>query len=183
MTRRSLCTLLILSTLAGCGPSDAAEPSTDPGPAAADGVTSSSPPADAAASGSSAEALTALRQEIAELYARSEHSAPQVEVQHLLVSFKGAPRMRGVTRSKAEAEQLTADLMQRIHAGEDFDALVKDYTNDSHPGIYPMSRSSRSNMVAAFGDVAWRLDVDEFGVAPFHAQDSPYGWHIIQRRK
>jgi parvulin-like peptidyl-prolyl isomerase len=38
-------------------------------------------------------------------------------------------------------------------------------------------------MVAAFGDVAWRLDVGEFGVAPFDPKDSPYGWHIIQRRE
>ncbi|MFT7463271.1 MAG: hypothetical protein ACI9EF_001615, partial [Pseudohongiellaceae bacterium] len=129
------------------------------------------------------EALTALRDEITELYARTEHDAANVEVQHLLVSFTGVPGMIGVTRSQAEAEQLSADLMVRIQGGEDFDALVKEYTDDSHPGIYPMSKSSRSQMVAAFGDVAWRLEVNEVGVAPFHSRESPYGWHIIQRRK
>lgn len=170
MTRRPLCTLWLLAALVGCGSSEGAEPAQ--GTAGA-----------AAANAAPSEALSALRDEITALYARPEHDAAQVEVQHLLVSFKGAPRMRGVTRSKAEAEQLTAELLQRLRAGEDFDALVKQYTNDSHPGIYPMTASSRSNMVAAFGDVAWRLDVGEIGVAPLDAQASPYGWHIIQRRK
>jgi len=173
MIRFPMCALLLLSTLTACGPADpAAESGTD-------GTASSENDATDAAS----DAVATLRKEIAELYARDEHTAPNVEVQHILVSFAGAPRMRGVTRSKAEAEELAADLMVRIHAGEDFDALVKEYTNDSHPGIYPMTTSSRSGMVAGFGDVAWRLEVDEIGVSPFHEQDSPFGWHIIQRRK
>jgi parvulin-like peptidyl-prolyl isomerase len=41
----------------------------------------------------------------------------------------------------------------------------------------------RSGMVAAFGDVGWRLEVGEYGVAPFDARTSPYGWHIIKRLK
>jgi parvulin-like peptidyl-prolyl isomerase len=175
MIRLSLFTLLMLLALIGCDSSESADSPSDADTAAG--------PTGSAAPDSSDDALTALRDEIAELYARAEHGAPKVEVQHLLVSFAEAPRMRGVTRSKAEAEQLAADLMVRIHAGEDFDALIKEYTNDSHPGIYPMSASSRSGMVAAFGDVAWRLELDEFGVAPFHADDSPFGWHIIQRRE
>lgn len=172
MNRLIPCTLLMLFTLVGC---DAGDAPTEPGSAgSASSETASDAPSDVVA---------ALRTEITELYAREEHDAPSVEVQHLLVSFKGAPRMRGVTRTQAEAEQLAAELMARVHAGEDFDALVKEYTNDSHPGIYPMTTKSRSGMVAGFGDVAWRLEVDQFGVAPFHKQDSPFGWHIIQRRK
>jgi hypothetical protein len=177
MTRLPLFTLLMLLALFGC---DSSESASSSGGTDADTAAGST---DGAAPDATNDALTALRAEIAELYARAEHGAPSVEVQHLLVSFAEAPRMRGVTRTTAEAEQLAADLMVRIHAGEDFDALIKEYTNDSHPGIYPMTTSSRSGMVAAFGDVAWRLEVDEFGVAPFHADDSPFGWHIIQRRK
>lgn len=178
MSRLSLslrCALLMLSTLAGCGPAAASD-----GEASLGGQSASI--ADDP-DGAPADALTALRNEINELYARPEHDAASVEVQHLLVSFVGVRGMGGVTRSQGEAEQLAADLMVRIHGGEDFDALIKEYTNDSHPGIYPMTRASRSRMVPAFGDVAWRLEVDEFGVAPFHVRDSPYGWHIIQRRK
>lgn len=125
--------------------------------------------------------LTKMRADIATLEAKPEHQAPQVKVQHLLVSFKGAPRMRNVERSKEEAEALTAEIWQEIQAGEDFDGLVKKYTNDSHPGIYPMTLPGRGQMVAGFGNVGWRLEVGEFGIAPWNATASPYGWHIIKR--
>ena len=170
-----LCSLLLLSTLAGCRRTAESESG-----ASVNGQSAST--AEGAAEAPT-DALTALRDGINELYARAEHGASSVEVQHLLVSFVGVRGMSSVTRSRAEAEQLAADLMVRIHSGEDFDALIKEYTNDSHPGIYPMTAASRSRMVAAFGDVAWRLAVDEFGVAPFHTRDSPFGWHIILRRK
>ena len=71
--------------------------------------------------------------------------------------------------------------MAQIKDGGDFDALVKKYTNDSHPGKYPMTMSSRSGMVPAFGNVGWRLEVGEVGVAPYDPVKSQYGWHIIKR--
>ena len=39
----------------------------------------------------------------------------------------------------------------------------------------------RSGMVPAFGNVGWRLDVGEVGVAAHHRSDSPYGFHVIKR--
>ena len=75
-------------------------------------------------------------------------------------------------------------------AGEDFDALVKEYTNDSHPGIYTMVNrgvaqppgvSKRGDMAVNFGDISFRLDLGEIGMAKFHAELSPFGWHIIKR--
>jgi hypothetical protein len=38
-------------------------------------------------------------------------------------------------------------------------------------------------MVAAFGDVGFKLEVDSIGMSVFDAQKSPYGWHIIKRLK
>lgn len=133
------------------------------------------------------EEVDLLRADIADLTARAERSANQIEVQHLLVSFAG--KAGNATRSRDDAESLAASLYSRIKAGEDFDALVKEFTNDSHPGIYKMSMRGgqspgvfeRTGMVPAFGNVGWRLNVGEVGVAPFHDKDSPYGWHIIKR--
>jgi parvulin-like peptidyl-prolyl isomerase len=45
------------------------------------------------------------------------------------------------------------------------------------------ARSGRGGMVKAFGDVSFRLNVGETGMTVFHADDSPYGWHIIKRIK
>ena len=38
-------------------------------------------------------------------------------------------------------------------------------------------------MVAAFGDVGFKLDVGEVGMAPYDPAKSKYGWHIIKRLK
>lgn len=123
-----------------------------------------------------------LAASIKALTARPEHQAESVEVQHILIGFRGAARS-AATRSKEEAEQFTAELYRKVRAGEDFTALMKQHTGDPGPGTYPMTRQTRSGMVKGFGDVGWRLQVGEIGVAPFDATASPFGWHIIKRTK
>ena len=113
-----------------------------------------------------------------------------VVVQHILISFKGkVDKSKGVTRTKKEAEALATDLFERAKT-EDFDALVKEYSNDAYPGIYKMTNNGapimtgavpRSGMVPAFGDVAFALSVGEVGMANYSGGSSPYGWHIIKR--
>ena len=75
--------------------------------------------------------------------------------------------------------------------GEDFGELVKAHTDDSAPGIYTMVVDAsqavtnkvfaRSGMVPAFGNVGWRLQVGQIGVAPYDDTASPFGWHIVKR--
>lgn len=125
---------------------------------------------------------TDMKASIAALQARPELPVPSVEVQHILIAFKGAARSTA-TRSKEEAEKLAAEVYGRAVGGEDFTALMKQYTGDPGPGTYPMDQQSRKGMVAAFGNVAWRLQVGEIGVGPYDAKDSPFGWHIIKRLK
>ncbi len=136
--------------------------------------------------------LETLRKDIKEVASRPEQKADQIEVQHLLVAYKDAG-IPGVSRTKEEAEKLTAEIWKQIKDGGDFAELIKKHTNDSPPGIYGMTMVGpgdrnkmifpRTGMVAAFGDVGWRLKVGEFGVAPFDPKTSPYGWHIIKRTK
>ena len=120
-----------------------------------------------------------------------EHKAPRVEVQHLLISFAGTGTE--AVRTKQEAENLASEVYARLLAGEDFDELITRYTDDSPPGIYGMVADKsearkdgpywRKGMVGAFGNVAWRLEVGEIGIAAHDASESPYGWHIIKRLK
>jgi hypothetical protein len=118
----------------------------------------------------------------------------RVEVQHILVSFQGAIPDEKVTRTEVEAETLAKELLARAKSGEDFDALVKEYTDDQHPGIYRMSNTgitpdaanqeySREGMVKAFGDVSFSLNLNEIGMATYDPASSKYGWHIIKRLK
>jgi hypothetical protein len=166
---------LVLVLLAAASSCSKPAPEQDP-----EGMPETARESTPAASG---DAVAALRQEIAALRARPEHDAAEIEVQHLLVSFRGAPRMTSVTRSLEEAEQLAADLLRRVRAGRAFAKLIEAHTNDSPPGIYTMTKASRAGMVRAFGDVGWRLQVGEIGVAGYDATASPFGWHIIKRLK
>jgi len=113
-----------------------------------------------------------------------------VVVQHILVGFKSSVRGKTIERTKAEAQALAQQLLDRARAGEQFDALVRQYTDDRHPGIYKLTNTARprmsgartrDQMVPGFGDVSFRLAVGESGIAPFHAVDAPYGWHVIKR--
>ncbi len=116
----------------------------------------------------------------------------EITVQHCLIAFKGSLGDKPVSRSKESAADLAAELLEKVNAGEDFDAIVKAYTNDSAPGIYQMVNSglptspgvhSRDGMVPAFGDVGFKLEVGEYGLSEHDQRKSPYGWHIIKRLK
>ena len=113
-----------------------------------------------------------------------------ITVQHILIAFKGSLPDPKVTRSQADAEKLALRIFERAKAGEDFDAMVKTYTNDSYPGIYKMSNKdvpsgpgefSRTRMVKAFGDVGFSLEVGGVGLAVYDPATSRYGWLIIKR--
>jgi len=62
----------------------------------------------------------------------------RVVVQHILVSFGDAIPGKKIARTQDEARALAAQLLERARKGEDFDALVKQYTDDQHPGIYAL---------------------------------------------
>ncbi len=122
-----------------------------------------------------------------------------ITVQHLLVAFEGTIPEKDITRSRNEAEALARDLFERAQSGEDFDGLVREHTDDEHPGIYQMANFwsepdmtpeavadkvfPRALMVSAFGDTGFPLEVGEFGLAEYDPDTSKYGWHIIRRIK
>lgn len=124
--------------------------------------------------------------------AGSNAAEPQrVLVQHVLISFAGKLPDRVIRRSEEEARQLARQILERAESGEDFDALVKEYTDDSHPGLYRMANRGevpqgddeyrREDMVPGFGDVAFALAPDGVGLCEFDAMDSPFGFHVIKR--
>jgi hypothetical protein len=91
-----------------------------------------------------------------------------------------------------EANALAKELYSRAMAGEDFDMLVEEYTDDSFPGVYQMAKDAdkaegnpvifaRSQMAKNFGDVSFSLAVGEIGLAQYDPKDCKYGWHVIMR--
>ncbi len=120
----------------------------------------------------------------------------RITVQHILVSFQGsAGTVPGVTRTQVAARALAEAILTQARQGADFGALVKQHTDDSPPGIYRMANFgvepvlsppskreyARARMVAAFGDVGFKLRAGEIGLAVYDPVKSKYGWHIIKR--
>jgi parvulin-like peptidyl-prolyl isomerase len=119
-------------------------------------------------------------------------SPDHIQVQHILIGFQGSVPGKTITRTREESQKLAADVLARAKKGEDFGALVKEYTNDAFPGIYEMNNTGvapapgefpRTKMVKGFGDVSFSLKVGEIGMASYDSQASPFGWHIVKRLK
>jgi hypothetical protein len=115
-----------------------------------------------------------------------------ITIQHVLIGFTGSVPGKNITRTREEAMKLAEEILARAKKGEDFDELVKKYTDDAAPGIYSMANKgvtpaageyARGRMVPAFGDAGFPLQVGEFGMAPYDKDKSPYGWHIVKRVK
>ncbi len=115
-----------------------------------------------------------------------------IQVQHILIGFAGSVPQKSITRNADEAKTLAYQILARAKAGEDFDALVRQYTDDSPPGIYAMSGTNvppgpgeypRDRMVPAFGNVGFAINVGEIGIADYDATASPFGYHVIKRLK
>ena len=119
-----------------------------------------------------------------------------ITVQHILIGFKdavgfqGNPPPKAAARTQDQAKTLAYDLLKRAQAGEDFDKLVAENTDDQAPGIYSLSNFGvtvgqneykREGMVAAFGDVGFSLKVGQVGIADYDVQKSPFGYHVIKR--
>jgi len=120
-------------------------------------------------------------------------SAPEpdrVVVQHILISFAGKLPGKPMKRGQDEAAARAAEVLARAQKGDDFDALVKEYTDDQYPGRYTMVNNGRmpaageygrDQMVAGFGDTSFSLPVGGVGMCAYDNVHSPFGWHIIKR--
>ena len=125
----------------------------------------------------------------------SDKAEPEfVTVQHILIGFSGSVPGKPIQRTQEDAAKLAEEVFAMAKKGDDFDALVKKYTDDAFPGKYEMANFNvevpagaqifpRGRMVAAFGDVGFPLEVGEIGMATFDPQKSQFGWHIIKRVK
>ena len=117
-------------------------------------------------------------------------AAEHIKLQHILIAFAGKVPGKNITRTQDEARALAHQILNRAKKGEDFDSLVRTYTDDRAPGIYGLANSgvapgpgefSRDRMVPAFGEVGFSLAPGEIGIAEYDTVKSPYGWHVIKR--
>ncbi len=115
--------------------------------------------------------------------APSATTAPtQIAAQHILVAFRGADRApAGVTRSKAQAKTRAAEVDAKAKAGEDFTALVAQYSDDpaAKERLGSLGKFARDKMDKAFSDAAFQLRVDEVS----DVVETRFGFHVIKRNQ
>lgn len=123
--------------------------------------------------------------------AASTSQPTKIKVQHILISFGDRLPGQKIQRTQEEAKKLAEDLLAKAKAdGANFEAMVREFSADGPPGIYELTNFGaareegafpRDQMVPAFGDVGFALNVGEVGLADFDLSKSPYGYHIIKR--
>ena len=104
----------------------------------------------------------------------------EISARHLLVSYKGGLRASpGIGRSKVEARARAEEAQKRAAAGEDFVALVKQYSDE--PGAADrggdLGKFDRQSMVPAFANAAFALKVGEVSAVV----ETQFGFHVIKR--
>lgn len=100
-------------------------------------------------------------------------------IKHILIGWKGTdPDPRADKRTKAEAEGVVKGILAQIKGGADFDALMKQYSED--PGSASSAKaytvSPDASLVIEFKQLGLRLQLNEVGVV-----ESDYGFHIMKR--
>lgn len=102
-------------------------------------------------------------------------------VQHILVSTQAQQDAEGKeipARSDADAKKIVAEIMEKLGAGEDFDALVEQYNED--PGLTKGNYYvfGAGEMVPEFEEATKALKIGEYTK---EAVKSDFGYHIIKR--
>lgn len=160
-------TVLLASMLAGlfaCGPGSKGGPTMNNSM----NTTETAPPASPVVS--------------SEILAR-EAVTNNAQVKHILIGWADtgdADRRdaRAAKRTKQQAEDQVRELVKQLQTGADFDALMKQYSEDpgsaSSGRAYPVSTDA--SLVIEFKQLGLRLKVGEIGVV-----QSEYGFHIMKR--
>lgn len=105
----------------------------------------------------------------------------RIAARHILITYVGSPqKMPGATRSEVEARALAERIAAEAKSPDaDWNALAAEYTEE--PGSKEtggdLGRFGRGQMVPAFENVAFELDVGEVS----EVVQSPFGFHVIQR--
>lgn len=122
---------------------------------------------------------------------RDPSEPDRIEIQVILISFKGVKGVKA-TRSMEEARELAAKVLEQGKGGADFQLLVDLHSEPAvhTPGVYGVSNfgvtptgNEKARAPGVLGDVAFKLQVGEVGMAEYDARKNPAGWWIVKRVK
>jgi hypothetical protein len=106
-------------------------------------------------------------------------------VKHILIGWRdlaeatgGRLHARAAQRSKKDAEGEVSAILDKLKAGADFDATMKEFSEDegSAANAKMFDVAPDAGLVIEFRQLSMRLNVGEIGVC-----ESMFGFHIIRR--
>ncbi|MBA3538616.1 MAG: peptidylprolyl isomerase [Deltaproteobacteria bacterium] len=104
-----------------------------------------------------------------------------IYVQHVLLGWKelaGRPDPRSAARTKADADKLAKETLDKVRGGADMTKLMKELSED--PGSKDTGKAyeitEKSRMVDPFKNLSLRLKLGEAGLVK-----TQFGWHVIKR--
>lgn len=97
---------------------------------------------------------------------------------HILISTRDSATQAELDDAqKAQKKALAEELLERAKGGEDFDAMVSEYSEDPGSAAKPDGYFfTDGTMVEEFQETTKSLGMGEFGLC-----ETTYGYHIIQR--
>lgn len=99
-------------------------------------------------------------------------------IKHILFNTTDASTGEAI-RTKEEAKQLADDTLAKINAGENFDTLMNELSEDPGLAQYPdgYTFAQDGSMVPQFESAAFKLNEGEVS----EAVETDYGYHILKR--
>lgn len=171
--KTSLVALLAVS-LAACG---------NTAPPAAPAAPTGEPAVTAAATAAPASNAAAVEQCFATANvkrAKFSGEPAKITVKHVLVKFKGSKNAPdAITRSRADACLRAIEARDKIRNGDDFDAVVKAYSDEAGAATRGGSIGAveRKDLAKPFADAAFELSMNQLS----DVVETEFGFHVILR--
>ncbi len=116
-------------------------------------------------------------EELLSYYESQKETLTEVRASHILICYTDALRCESTVTKEEALEQATA-LIARIKAGENFEALAKEYSTDPSAEFNggDLGWFTKGQMVAEFETAAFSLNAGEMSEEPV---ETAFGYHII----
>jgi parvulin-like peptidyl-prolyl isomerase len=112
--------------------------------------------------------------------ARFSGEPAKVGVKHVLVKYKGSKNAAAtITRTREEACLRAVEVRDKIRNGGDWDALVKEYSDETGAATRAGSLGTveRKDLAKPFADAAFELSVNMLS----DVVETEFGFHVIVR--
>ncbi|APR84711.1 Survival protein SurA precursor (Peptidyl-prolyl cis-trans isomerase SurA) [Minicystis rosea] len=167
---------LVLAACGGNQPEPAA-PAATAAPSAAPAAPAAAGTAAASAGNAAAEACFATANA-----SRARFSGEPVKItaKHVLVKYKGTKKVdEKITRTRAEACLRAIEARDKVRNGDDFDVVVKDYSDEAGAATRNGSIGAveRKDLAKPFADAAFELKPNQLS----DVVETEFGFHVILR--